>query len=245
MSFRAPIDHSKGRPEPILALDRIREVENNEPLVDIREVAPKIHILRPQVIPWCREKVALMLREASEKLPTGYRFGIIEAWRPILRQKRIFDFVYKSAQEAYPDRSPGSLKRTTCRFVAPVDHPAPPGHSTGAAIDVNLLTDSFEPVDVSSPYTHFKASATYTLGLAPEAHKHRMMIVETMLEVGFSNCRDEWWHYSYGDAGWAVRMDENACFYGLIELDQELYEEQEKLWLEAFKDRKNPFLEGN
>lgn len=244
MSFRAPIDHSKGRPEPIRALDRIKEVENGEPLVDIRLVAPEVHILRPQVIPWCRESVAKMLRQAALSLPKAYKLGVIEAWRPVARQKRIFDFIYKCAQEAFPGRSPASLKRTTCRFVAPVDHPAPPGHSTGAAVDVNLLNESLEPVDVSSPYTHFMASATYTLGLAPESQKNRNILVETMLGVGFSNCRDEWWHYSYGDAGWAVRTGQDACVYGLIELDPALYEEQEKLWLEAFKDRKNPFLEG-
>lgn len=244
MSFRAPIDHSKGRPEPIKALDRIRETDNGEPLVDIRLVAPDVHIMRPQVIPWCRESVAAMLREAASRLPKQYRFGIIEAWRPLLRQRRIFEFVYKCAEEAFPGRSPASLKRTTCRFVAPVDHPAPPGHSTGAAIDVNLLDESLEPVDVTSPYTRFVASATYTLGLDPQAQEHRDLLVNTMLEAGFSNCRDEWWHYSYGDAGWAVRFGLDECFYGRIELEPSLYEEQEKLWIEAFKDRTNPFLEG-
>jgi D-alanyl-D-alanine dipeptidase len=69
-----------------------------------------------------------------------------------------------------------------------------------------------------------------------------MLLVETMLSVGFSNCRDEWWHYSYGDAGWAVRMDRPVCFYGLIQLDESLYREQEALWIEAAKDRANPFL---
>jgi len=43
---------------------------------------------------------------------------------------------------------------------------------------------------------------------------NRTILVETMLEVDFSNCRDEWWQYSWGDAGWAVRMSETECFYG-------------------------------
>ena len=32
-----------------------------------------------------------------------------------------------------------------------------------------------------------------------------MMIYEA-ITGRVSNCRDEWWHYSYGDAGWAVRL---------------------------------------
>ncbi len=66
-------------------------------------------------------------------------------------------------------------------------------------------------------------------------------MVEAMLGAGFSNCRDEWWHYSYGDAGWAVRLQEESCFYGLAELAPDLYAEQERIWLEGLHDRKNPF----
>jgi D-alanyl-D-alanine dipeptidase len=38
-----------------------------------------------------------------------------------------------------------------------------------------------------------------------------------MLSVGFSNCEDEYWHYSFGDAAWAVRTGADHCVYGLIE----------------------------
>jgi D-alanyl-D-alanine dipeptidase len=244
MALRAQIDLTKGRPEPIRALDLVQEEENGEPLVDLREVAPAVHILRPQVIPYCRKTPAEMIQQAALLLPPGYRLGVIEAWRPFQRQQRIFDFVTKSAREAFPDRSGAALKRTVCRFVAPTDHKAPPGHCTGGALDVHLVDEDLEDVDVSSPYKHFQSSATYTLGLSEEAAANRALLVETMLKVGFSNCRDEWWHYSYGDAGWAVRLGFDSCVYGKIELAPTLYEEQERLWLESFKERKNPFLEA-
>ncbi len=48
-----------------------------------------------------------------------------------------------------------------------------------------------------------------------------MILVEAMLGAGFSNCRDEFWHYSYGDAAWAVRTGAPYCIYGLIELPPE------------------------
>ena len=105
----------KTRPEPIRALDLIRETDNGEPLVDLREVAPEVHILRPQVIPYCRKTPAEMIRRAALALPPGYRLGVIEAWRPYMRQQRIFDFVTQSAIEAFPGRGQASLKRTVCR----------------------------------------------------------------------------------------------------------------------------------
>jgi D-alanyl-D-alanine dipeptidase len=64
-----------------------------------------------------------------------------------------------------------------------------------------------------------------------------------MLGAGFSNCRDEWWHYSYGDAAWAVRTGRKTCVYGLATLDERLYKEQERLWKIERKKRKNPFRE--
>ena len=238
----APWDRTKGRPEPIRALNKIRERENGEPLVALAQAAPSVALHRPAVIPHLRETVARKLEQASANLPEGYRLGVVDAWRPLIRQQRIYDFLWASAREAFPNRDDVALRRTVCRWVAPTDQKAPPGHCTGAAVDVWLTDASGEQVDLWSPYDRWQAASTYTLGLDSEAQRWRTTLVEAMLGAGFSNCRDEWWHYSYGDAGWAVRTGTEECEYGLVELDPGLYQEQERLWLEAFKERTNPFL---
>lgn len=235
-------DRTKGRPEPIHRLDRIPLEENGEPLVDLRLVAPSVKIVRPQTIPWCRKRVAEMAEQAAQMLPKGVHLGVTDAWRPLDRQQRIYDFMTQSAIEAFPDRSHASIRRTVNRWVAPPHSKSPPGHCTGAALDVNLLDHAGETIDVWSPFERFKAARTYTLGLTEEAERNRLLLLETMLAVGFANCRDEWWHYSYGDSGWAVRLGFDKCFYGLAQLDPSLYQEQEKLAVEAMKERTNPFL---
>ncbi len=238
----APWDRTKGLPEPIRLLNRIREREGGEPLAPLAELAPSVVLHRPAVIPYLRRAVAGMLEAAARALPEGYRLGVVDAWRPFVRQQRIYDFIWTSAREAFPDRDDVALRRTVCRWVAPTDQKAPPGHCTGAAVDVWLLGPDGEPADLWSPYDRWQAASTYTLGLDPEPDRLRGVLVGTMLAAGFSNCRDEWWHYSYGDAGWAVRTGEAECPYGLVELAPKLFEEQERLWQEAFKDRTNPFL---
>lgn len=235
-------DRTKGRPEPIASLNRVPELENGEPLVDIREVAPTIRMARPQVIPYVRQRVAEMCAEASSRLPLGYHLGLIEGWRPIERQQRIYDFMWDAASKAFPHRDRKALRRTVCRWVAPTDQKAPPGHCTGAAVDVWLLDDNGEPIDVSAPYDRYAAAPTHSYGLTEEAFANRMLLFEAMVSVGFSNCRDEWWHYSYGDAGWAVRTQAPACFYGLATLPLELYGELEELHIESMKDRPSPFV---
>ncbi|AIE86530.1 M15 family metallopeptidase [Fimbriimonas ginsengisoli] len=235
-------DRTKGRPEPIRLLNAIKERENGEPLVDVREAAPSLRILRPQVIPYVRKTVAEMVEQAARALPEGYHLGLVEGWRPIERQQRIYDSMWKFAQEAFPHRDHAALRRTVCRWVAPTDQKAPPGHCTGAAVDVWLVDDAGELIDVSSPFDRFKAAPTYSLGLSETAARNRTILVDAMLDAGFSNCRDEWWHYSWGDAGWAVRMDRLECVYGLARLAPDLYEELERLHEEGMKERQNPFL---
>lgn len=237
-------DRSKGRPEPIAALNRIIEAENGDPLVEINSIAPELLIYRDRTIPYLRKRVVEMAAEADTILRSqGLRLAITDAWRPLERQIRIHDWVTKCIVEVNPGIPYAALRRRANRWAAPPHEKAPPGHCTGAALDVLLLrSESDSEVDVCAPYSRFRASPTYTLGLTPEAQSNRMALVEAMLAVGFSNCRDEWWHYSYGDAGWSVRMGLDTCCYGLVELHPEsIYQEHEKAWMKEFETRPNPF----
>jgi D-alanyl-D-alanine dipeptidase len=182
-----------------------------------------------------------MLNEAAKSLPRGYYLSLTEGWRPLERQRLIYEFLTKSYLEINPDATYTQLRRTINRWAAPVDQKAPPGHCTGAATDVYLVDKHNEPYDTTSPFTRFQSAPTYVYGLTPDAQDNRTMLVEAMLGAGFSNCRDEWWHYSYGDAGWAVRTGRKRCFYGLVDLPLELYKEQQRLWVIERKKRKNPF----
>lgn len=238
-------DRTKGRAEPVHLLDKVPLIEINEPLVNLGDACPLVRVMRPQTIPFVRKQVGVMLHEASQLVGPRVLLGVTDAWRPFARQVRIYEFIMKCAQEKWPERDYASLKRTVNRWVAPIDRKAPPGHCTGAAVDIILLdANSGEELDVCSPFSRHRAAPTYTLGLNPQAAANRNLLVETMLAVGFSNCRDEWWHYSYGDSGWAVRLGLPTCMYGLAHLPTDLYVEQEKLAEEAILTRPNPFIYG-
>jgi hypothetical protein len=117
-------------------------------------------------------------------------------------------------REAHPEWPLSALRRATNRFFAPYDQPAPPGHCTGGAVDVILLGPDGEPLDVTSPLEGWAAAYTWSERLADESRRNRMILVEAMLGAGFSNCRVEYWHYSWGDSAWAVRVGEKCCPYG-------------------------------
>jgi D-alanyl-D-alanine dipeptidase len=183
-----------------------------------------------------------MVQQAAVALPKGMFLTVTDAWRPFQRQRLIYEFMTRSAREAFPTRSEFALKRTVNRWVAPPNRKAPPGHCTGAALDVILQNETGDQIDVTSPFDRMGGGPTFVYGLTPEAEANRMVLYDAMMGAGFSNCRDEWWHYSFGDAGWAVRLDQPNAIYGLAELPQDLYRDQQEKWEVMHKERPNPFL---
>ncbi|HEV2472239.1 MAG TPA: M15 family metallopeptidase [Chthonomonadales bacterium] len=209
----------RGAPEPIAALNRVRILEYAEPwhrreqLVDIRTVCPGV-IVHRAACAYLRERVAEMLNNAQAALPPGYRLKVGTALRTISMQQAGWDGFFSQNREAHPSWPLSALRRATNRYFAPYDQKAPPGHCTGGAVDVGLIDGDGNDVDLSSPLTGWNAAYTWSEGLSPEARANRMLLVDAMLRSGFSNCRDEFWHYSYGDSAWAVRQGEPECPYG-------------------------------
>jgi D-alanyl-D-alanine dipeptidase len=201
--------------EPIAALNRVPLRECGEALVDLRRHCPGVRIAR-RCVPFLRRTVADMLNAAQAALPAGHRFWVTTALRTLEMQQALYDRYFQQMVTEHPEWSYAALRRATNRFFAPVDQPAPPGHCTGGAVDVKLLGPGGRLLDVISPFEGWAAAPTYRPGLSPRAARNRAILVEAMLGAGFSNCHDEYWHYSYGDAAWAVRTGQPFCIYGAV-----------------------------
>lgn len=234
-----------GVPEPMRALNKIKIIENFEPLVDIRLACPLLSFPSDAgtpdgMTPFLRKTVAEMLDEATRRLPKGFRLYALSAWRSFERQKELWWSHYDLHKKLHPNWPESQLRRAANKYAAPVDNIAPPGHCTGAAIDVVLQRNDGSFVDLLpdcgkdtsgiheqdrdfddlslSDVTDWTLGATWTEKISPAVKPFRMMLIETMLGVGFSNCRDEYWHFSYGDSGWAVRVGEKTCSYAVAQL---------------------------
>jgi D-alanyl-D-alanine dipeptidase len=124
--------------------------------------------------------------------------------------------VWRLFAEKHPDWSETKLKRTVNRFTAPIHGKVPPPHSTGGAVDVVLGNEEKLPLDVTSPYKRDDPHGFLTAaqGLSEEAAKNRTLLCRTMHEAGLTNYPSEYWHYSYGDQGWAYRGGHPHAVYG-------------------------------
>lgn len=208
--------------EPVSKLRHVPIKECGEPLVDFLTLCPELVWEKPrwqyQRVHLLRQTVAEKLCEAARSLPRGYRLAVIEGWRPLHIQRRMFLTAMKRWREAHPDWSEPQVRRLASRFTAPPDHRVPPPHTTGGAVDVLLADGEGNVLDLISPYKprDRRAYPFSAKGLTETARKHREILREALASVGLTNYPSEFWHYSYGDQGWAYRGGHPYAIYGMV-----------------------------
>lgn len=209
--------------EPVSELRSVRIVECGEEMVDFLALCPHLALDRPRFRyrreTLLRRTVAAKLCEAERLLPDGYRFLVIEGWRPPHIQRRMYRAVWDMIAGRHPGASEVTLKRIVNRYSAPMNDRVPPPHTTGAAIDLMLAAADGRELDLTSPFDPFDPhSASFdALGLSDTARRHRDIMAEALMSAGLTNYPSEYWHWTYGDQGWAYRGGHPTAVYGAIQ----------------------------
>ena len=213
--------------EPVEELVKIRIEDNGEPLVDIFRVCPDLR-WAPDNERWqfprtglARETVALQLRRAAELLPSGMRLQIVGAFRSFEVQKEMYFAAREKLREQHPDWDEDLLTEYINVFSAPPILETPPPHTTGGAVDLCLIDENSERLDMVSPFEMGWDSAPMNVeGLSETARANRALLANVLLESGLTNFPGEWWHWSYGEPGWALRGGHPCALYGAVPDDQ-------------------------
>jgi len=198
--------------ESLKALKKIKVKDNREPLVDLKKFCPEIIIglekrrLKKEKSIFVRKTVAQMLKKAQRFLPRGYKFKVFDGWRPLKEQKRCYFRVFKKLEKENPQWPLSRLKREVNKWVFPPSIKVDPWHTTGGAIDLTICY----PNGKSLPMKSKKEK------LPNRVLKNRKLLKMIMEKVGFTNYKFEWWHFSYGDTGWALRKNKKTAIYGAI-----------------------------
>ncbi|RYG20182.1 hypothetical protein EON82_20525 [bacterium] len=208
--------------EPVSEVCRVPIHDNGEPMVDVLTLSERIFLDRPR-FDYKRESllrvgVAERLAQAAERLPAGYSFGLVEGWRPPFIQARMFRATWRQLAARYPDLADEDLRPLVETYTAPMDDTVPPPHTTGGAFDVALYQDG-EPCDVTSPHDWLDPDcfAFDAAGLSDLARFNRSVLAGAFEGTGITNYPSEYWHWSYGDQGWAYRGGHEEALYGTIE----------------------------
>lgn len=209
--------------EPVSDLRRIPIRECGEPLVNFMKSCPELQLDPPRFNytreMYARKGLAERLCWANEwLLKQGYRLSIIECWRAPHIQRRMYLSTWERFRTRHPDWSNVQLKRVVNRFTAPLHGKVPPPHTTGGAVDLLLATADGKTLDHQGPYEAMdpRSFAFDAPNLSDEARSHRDMLKLALEPVGITNYPSEYWHWSYGDQGWAYRGGDPTAFYGPI-----------------------------
>lgn len=143
---------------------------------------------------------------------------IRSAWRSFAHQRRLWERKIAVMQQEHPARSAAEVRQIVSHFIAP---PSKSMHATGGAVDA-LIGDAR-----SGRVMDFGNNEGLTLALdetcypdhpdiSPEARRNRQLLIGLFAEEGFVGDLLEYWHFDYGNAGWAARNGMAYARYGVI-----------------------------
>lgn len=196
--------------------------DNGEPLIDPRNLTKRVGYAEklPRFADRerdtrVRKTVAEMIARAAESLPDHLKLTIVEGFRPIAQQRFIYDMVRDEFAKKHPEWSRATLHRVTNRLCAPPDDKCPTPHSTGGAVDLFIVEAATgEFLDMVSPFDWDEVSAPTSIrGLSETAQRNRDLLIGALSPTGITNYTGEWWHWSYGDSGWALRVGADHALY--------------------------------
>ncbi len=218
--------------EPLTKLRAVPIQDNGEPLVDPRTHSKRVHFAEKHPkfeemhrTPKVRKRVAEMLAEAAESLPDGIDLIIIEGFRPLAQQRFMYEQIKAEFAQKHPEWNKATLHRVANTMSAPPDDLCPPPHTTGGAVDLSLIdTKTQEWLDMTSPFEMDETSAPGDVkGLSETAQKNRRLLFEALEKTGLTNYLGEWWHWSYGDSGWALRVGAKSAVYDRLPEGQQAH----------------------
>ncbi len=222
--YNESYNHTPGEDQD--ELDAVEIRDNGEPLVNFLALCPRL-VLAPQHpvfefprVHLLRKSVAQKLCEAAQNLPAGLTFHVVEGYRPLEAQRAMFEHAMQEARKRFPNWGEAKLTAEAGRYSAPPDAITPPPHTTGAAFDITIVDEHGEELDFISPFELLDVcgAAMNARGLSESARENRALLVRVLEAQGLTNYVDEWWHWSYGDNGWALRTNAPFAIYDKIAL---------------------------
>lgn len=210
----------KSKVERLESKSRIVINDCGEALVDVKKAIPQAVVVldkdRPMQAAYLRKTVVGMLKRAQRLLPKGMTFVIRDAWRSSDVQRQIMESFVARFKSQHPNWTEKRARQEAEKFVAGASGPLASGHMTGGAVDVRLWKKGRRVPMRSWRLTYQENAQPYQPKLPKHLQRNREIMFRALSSVGFSQCHNEFWHWSYGDVQWAQRTGSGVARYGVI-----------------------------
>lgn len=172
-------------------------------------------------VAYVRKSVADMLIKAAHTLPDGMHIKVWDAWRSIETQTYLYNKYYNRIKQEYPYLKDPELTERVEQFISKPGHNYL--HGTGGAIDVTLVDDNGNDLNMGTQFDEFNNKTRtdyfehrYNLRIL----FNRRILYDAMINAGFVNNPEEWWHFDYGDAIWAELTNNNIKYKSVSNLGE-------------------------
>lgn len=181
-----------------------------------------------------RKTVAEMLSLVNDALlQQNLKLYVKDGYRPIAVQREYWNYFINLARKQLKSDDEQSLISFAKRFCSdptkfsPDDSTTWPLHSTGGAVDLTLMDTNtgqellLEPREEdygNMSITHYAEAlpAQQLTDEWQEMRKNRRILYNTMINQGFTNNPNEWWHYDFGTPMYGAVKGDATFWYGYI-----------------------------
>jgi len=205
--------------------------ECGEPLVLLNGIHPRVvvdaryqqkGIAGASTQQFLRKGAADRLISAANRLPEGYKFVVFDAYRPLAVQQALFDSFKAIVKKDMPGASENEISEATQKYVSlpssDLNRPSP--HATGGAVDLSILGPDGQLLNMGTEFDSFEpqAGTAYFKERAggEQIHRNRQLLYTLLVDAGFTNYPEEWWHFDYGNQFWGYLSGRDAI-YGLVD----------------------------
>lgn len=203
--------------------ETIKIKDNGSKLVSLLEIGFDL-VYEPSVLEGyrylVREELVEKISRISAKLEQDdKRLVIRSAWRSFAHQKLLWDTTVLLMQRRHPEASVAKIHDIVSNYVVSEKTST---HSTGGALDALILNRKTNRI------LDFGTNEGYDIRLGREcypyhpdvselAQKNRALLIGLFEAEDFVCDLKEYWHFDYGNIGWAIEKGKNQTLFGIIE----------------------------
>ena len=196
--------------------------ENNSPLVSLIGSGFNL-VFEPSI----KKDYKYMVREAvhdkigriSKQLDKMDKTLIIRSvWRSFDHQRLLWEDKVDSLSKEFPNKELEEIEEFVSYFIAPENQSM---HSTGGAVDAliyDVKNDCVMDFGTNDGLTIELSDKCYPYHpyIPPQAKTNRELLINLFENEDFVCDIKEYWHFDYGNAGWAVEKGKKNSIYGII-----------------------------
>ena len=125
--------------------------------------------------------IKYLIAANTEFQKKGYRIKLLDCYRPLDVQKKMWELVPNADYVADPKK--GSV------------------HNRGGAVDITLVDAKGKELDMGTPFDFFGPEASHKYqGFSNKINKNRAYLKAVMLQNNFKSFDSEWWHYNLSES---------------------------------------------